>query len=101
MELKISLDYEELANEWQYRLITLLKQKMEHFNIEEETAKEIVGEFVFDLSMLHDHEAITVNGNSYNPRICFDDFDGNLITSDVETNLHEFAFDRTGEAYDD
>ena len=101
MELRISQDYEEIAMEWQYQLITLLKQKLEQFDVEEETAKEIVGEFVFDLSVLHDQGEITVNGNSYNPRICFDDFADNLVSTEDDTNLHEYAFDRVGEAYAD
>ena len=101
MELKISTDYEELANTWQYQLITLLKAKMELFDVEEEKAKEIIGEFVFDLAILHDQGEISVNGNVFNPRICFDDFAGNLIASDEQTNLHEFAFASTGEAFGD
>ena len=101
MELKFTPDYEELAIAWQYHLITLLKQKMEQFDVEPETAKEIIGEFIFDMSILHDQEAIQVNGDSYNPRICFDDFAGNLLACDVETNLHDTAFGNTGEAYAD
>lgn len=101
MELKISTDYEELANSWQYQLIILLKAKMELFDVEEEKAKEIIGEFVFDLAVLHDQGEISVNGTAFNPRICFDDFAGNLISSDEPSNLHEFAFASTGEAFGD
>jgi len=99
MNLKISEDYEELAIEWQYQLIILLKEKLEKFGVDEEKAKEIVGEFIFDLSMLHDQEEIKVNGKSYNPRISFNDFSNNLISSDEESNLHEYAFGSTSEAY--
>ena len=99
MEIKISEEYEELAIEWQYRLIELLKEKLGKHGVDEDIAKEIVGEFIFDMSMLHDQEEIKVNGKSYNPKICFDDFSGNLVSSDEESNLHEYAFGSTSEAY--
>ena len=99
MELKITEDYEEIAIEWQYRLVELLKEKLEKFGVNKERAKEIVGEFIFDLSMLHDQEELKVNGKSYKPRISFDDFSGNLISSDEESSLHEYAFGSTSEAY--
>ncbi|MCP4486463.1 MAG: hypothetical protein GY820_03955 [Gammaproteobacteria bacterium] len=101
MELKITEDYEELATEWQYQVIEILKNKLQSNGVSSEIAKEIVGEFIFDLSMLHDQEEIKVESKSYNPRICFYDFDGKLIATDEETNLHEYAFGSTSEAYGD
>lgn len=99
MQLKISEEYEELAIEWQYRLIELLKEKLAKHGLHDEKAKEIVEDFIFDVSMLHDQEEIRVNGKSYNPRISFNDFSGNLVSSDEESNLHEYAFGSTSEAY--
>ncbi len=99
MKLEISEDYEDLATEWQYQLILLLKQALEKKGISTDIAKDIIGEFVFDLSMLHDQGEIKVEGKSYNPRLSFDDFSGSLITSDEETNLHEYAFGSTSEAF--
>jgi len=49
--------------------------------------------------MLHDQEEIKVNGKSYKPRIGFYDFGENLVSSDEESNLHEYAFGSTIEAY--
>ena len=99
MELKISEEYEELAIEWQYRLVKLLKEKLAKNNVDKEIAKEIVGEFIFDMSMLHDQEEIRVNGKSYNPRISFDDFSGNLVSSDEESNLHDYASGNISSVY--
>jgi hypothetical protein len=99
VKLEISEDYEDLATEWQYQLILLLKQALEKKGISTDIAKDIIGEFVFDLSMLHDQGEIKVEGKSYNPRLSFDDFSGSLITSDEETNLHEYAFGSTSEAF--
>jgi hypothetical protein len=99
MELKISDEYEQLAIEWQHKMIAILKEKLSKFDVENDLATEIVGEFAFDFAMLHDQEEIRVNGKSYNPRIVFDDNSGNLISSEEESNLHEYAFESTSEAY--
>lgn len=99
MDLELSEGYEELAIEWQYKIIEILKSKLKSNGVADETAKEIVGEFIFDLSMLHDQEEIKIEGQSYNPRISFYDFKGKLISSDEESNLHEYAFGSTSEAY--
>jgi len=99
MELQISEEYEELAIEWQYQMIQILKDKLSKFGVNEDKAKEIVGEFAFDFAMLHDQEEIKVNGKSYKPRIGFYDFGENLVSSDEESNLHEYAFGSTIEAY--
>ena len=99
MELKTSDEYEQLAIEWQHQLITILKDKLSKFDVETDLAKEIVGEFAFDFAMLHDQGEITVNDKAYIPRIGFDDFNGNLISSEEESNLHEYAFESTSEAY--
>ncbi|MGE0920088.1 hypothetical protein, partial [Trichlorobacter lovleyi] len=53
----------------------------------------------FDLSMLHDQGEIRHQGKDYNPRIAFDNFSGKLICSSEESNLHEYAFGNTSEAY--
>ncbi len=99
MELQLSEEYEELAIEWQYQMIMILKGKLAKFGVSEDKAKEIVGEFAFDFAMLHDQQEIKFNGKSYNPRISFYDFGGILISSDEESDLHEYAFGSTSEAY--
>lgn len=99
MKLETSEKYEDLATEWQYQLILLLKQVLEKKGIATDMAKDIVGEFVFDLSMLHDQGEIKVEGKTYNPKLAFDNFNGALIASDDESNLHEYAFGSTSEAF--
>ena len=101
MELRTTDEYEQLAVEWQHQMIAILKAKLSKFDVDDEVAQEIVGEFAFDFAMLHDQQEVTVNGQSYNPRIGFDDFEGNLISSEEPSNLHEYAFGSTSEAYSD
>ena len=91
--------YEELASEWQYQMIILLKDTLVKHGVPREKAKDIIGEFTFDFAMLHDQSEIRHEGKSYQPKICFDDFSGNLCMSSEETNLHEYAFGNTGEAF--
>jgi len=99
MEIDISESYEDIAAEWQYQMIVTLKETLKEKGISGEQAKDIIGDFAFNLSMLHDQGEIKVEGKSYNPRISFDNFNGKLITTDEETNLHEYAFGNTGEAF--
>jgi len=99
MDLIIDKDYEELALEWQYQLICILRDKLSKFGVANDIAKEIVGEFTFDLAMLHDQGEIKVNGKEFNPRIAFDNFSGALICSNEESNLHEYAYGSSSEAY--
>ncbi len=101
MKLVFNEACEEMAIEWQYQMILLLKKSLEKYKIAKGTAKEIVGEFVFDFAMLHDQHEIRINGKSYNPVICFDDFDGNLISTDEGFDLHDYAFGSTDEAFED
>ncbi|MCX7545208.1 hypothetical protein [Marinicella gelatinilytica] len=99
MKIKISEDYYDIAAEWQYQMIVILKETLKKKGIAGEKAKDIIGDFTFDFAMLHNQAEIRVQGKSYNPRISFDDFQGRLITTEEETNLHEYAFGNTSEAF--
>lgn len=99
MKLEISEDYYDLAAEWQYQLIVLLKNTLKEKGIEGEKAIDIIGDFAFNFSILHDQGEIKIDGKSYNPRIAFDNFNGSLIATDEDTYLHEYAFGNTSEAF--
>lgn len=101
MKLEISEEYEELATEWQYQMILILKSTLAKFDVSDDQAKEIAGEFAFDFAMLHDQEELKYNGNLYNPRICFYDFNETLFSSDEDSNLHEHALGSVRDAYQD
>lgn len=99
MEIQISEEYEELSAEWQYQMILILKEVLAKQGIDGDKAKDIIGDFTFDFAMLHDQGEIKLEGNSYNPRISFSDFQGKLLTTDEETSLHDYAFGSTSEAF--
>ncbi len=46
MNLEIKEDYEELAIEWQYQLILILKETLARKGIQDAVAKDIIGDFV-------------------------------------------------------
>ncbi|WP_415776318.1 hypothetical protein ACMYQ1_09960 [Shewanella oncorhynchi] len=76
-----------------------LRDKLNKFGVADDVAKEVVGEFAFDLAILHDQGEIRVNGKDYSPRIAFDNFSNALICTNEESNLHEYAFGSTSEAF--
>ena len=101
MEIVIDDSFEELAAEWQYQMIEILKAALNKYGIEKDTAKEICGDFAFDLAMLQDQGQIKVNREEYRPVICFDNMDGKLkYNSDEDFQLHDYAFGNADEAFD-
>jgi len=93
--------YEELAAEWQYQMLKLLKVKLILNQVPLETAKEICGDFAFDLAMLQDQGRINVNEAKYRPVICFDDSKEQLhFNSAKQFQLHEYAYGKNSELFE-
>ncbi len=101
MKLELSADYYELASEWQKSLTRLLEAELCKRGIDPDTAQDICGDFIFNVSMLHDQGEIKHGSAEYNPRICFHDFNESLLSIDEDTYLHEFAFKSVATAFDD
>ncbi len=99
MKYSVSEEYYELANEWQRQIVDLLKDTLMKEGVAKDSAEDIVGEFLFNLSMLHDQGEIRINSKEYNPKICFDDYEGTIIGTDEDTYLHEYAFGLTKDAF--
>ncbi len=101
MEILIDQTYEEVAAEWQYRMIEMLKETLAKYKIEKGKSKDICGDFAFDLAMLQDQGQIEVNGEEFRPVICFDNFEGVLkYNSDDDFQMHDYAFGNTDEAFE-
>lgn len=101
MEVIFDDDYEEMAAEFQYQQVRLLKAALKRHGISKEVAKQICGDFTFDLAMLLDQGEIEVNGETYSPCLAFmlDDED-TLFAHTDEVEYHEFAFGTTADVYD-
>lgn len=63
--------YEDLSGEFQERWIVLLRDCLRKHGIPHASAKEICGEFSFDLSMLFDQGAFERQGKTYRPVVAF------------------------------
>ena len=101
MKINTSEKYEELAAEWQFQILKVLREKMLKHGVPVETAKEICGEFAFDIAMLQDQGEIKSNGIEYRPVICFDDLVGELYyNSDEQFQLHDYAFGNNDEVFE-
>ena len=101
MKFTVSENYEDLGAEFQYQWISLLKDSLKKHGIADETAKEICGDFTFDLSMLLDQGDITHNGISYRPVISFAPDEESLLMQNPEFEYHEYAFGNISEAFDE
>jgi len=102
MEIIINEKYGELAVEWQYQMLCILKESLKKHSIENSKAKDICGDFTFDFAMLQDQGEIRVEKEQYRPVICFENTKEELIyNSDDNIQLHEYAFGNTDEAFEE
>lgn len=101
METSIE-EYEDLCAAFQRQWIELLRDTLRKHKVSAATAKEICGDFSFDLSMLIDQGELEHDGTSYRPIIAFtdDEEEPRVIVRTDGPALHEYAFGTTAEAYE-
>jgi hypothetical protein len=102
MKIVQSDKYEDLCAEFQYQWIIRLRDTLKKHGVPTETAKEICGDFSFDLSMLLDQGEIDHERVSYRPVVAFTDDadDPTLIIQDGLFEFHEYAFGTTDEVFE-
>lgn len=101
MEVVMDDTYEQLAAEWQFQMIEILKRTLHKYGVDFKKAKDICGDFAFDLAMLQDQGQIKLDRDEYRPVICFDNMDGKLkYNSNNDFQLHDYAFGNTDEAFE-
>jgi hypothetical protein len=100
MKVEFDEKYEQIAAEFQYEQILLLKATLERHGIARDLAKKICGDFSFDLAMLFDQGEIVVDGEAYAPCLAFTADDETLYAQPPEIEYHEYAFGTTAEAYE-
>lgn len=102
MKVKLSEDsYERLWLNWQFKLAVSLKSVLANRDISGELAKDVVGEFLFAVSMTHDQHGLDIDGKTVMPRLGFVDETDTLITTDGDTYMHEAAFAMAHDAFGD
>ena len=100
--MQVKLDderYEDLWLEWQHDVAVCLKEALKESKIKGDQAHEIVGNFLFSLSMVHDQVGVELKNNTFTPRLGFVDEAGVLITSSEDSHMHEAAFGNADEAF--
>jgi len=101
MQILLNNDlYEPLAAEFQYEQVRILKRILEKFGISGEKAKEITGEFTFELAMLFDQGEFDLEGETYRPSITFTSDEETHIAQPAEIDFHEYAFGTTAEVFE-
>jgi hypothetical protein len=92
--------YESLAAKFQHEQVKILKQILKKFEITGNKAKEISGEFTFDLAMLIDQGEFDCEGETYRPSITFTADEETYIAQPAEIDFHEYAFGTTAEVFE-
>jgi hypothetical protein len=95
--------YEDLCAQFQYEWIRSLRRTLAKYNIPDEVAKNICGEFSFDLSMLFDQGDIVYEGQGYRPVVAFTDDheeESTLVIHEHGVEFHEYAFGTTADVYE-
>ena len=99
--MKLQLDdldtFEFLSKEWLFEVGCILKEHLLEAGLSEEMSKEVCGNTLFDIGMLHDQHGL--DGEWSNaisdpilPRLGFVNTDGDLVTVNEDTYHHEYVF---------
>jgi len=90
--------YDEVAAEYQYRMLEILNATLEKFGVASDTRKDICGEFAFDFGMLHDQGELRVGGVNYCPKV---HFNGEATLEPTDTfEFHEYAFGNAADLFE-
>ena len=92
--------YEQLAAQFQYHQIAMLRAALTKHGIAPALALEICGDFTFDLSMLLDQGEIELEGQGYRPTIAFTADEENFLVQPDDVEYHQHAFNSTQEVFE-
>ena len=92
--------YEALAEKFQREQVDLLKQTLSKYGVEYAVAKEICGEFSFDLAMLFDQGELSLDKEIFRPVVAFTSDEENFFVQPAGVAFHEYAFGTVADAYD-
>lgn len=92
--------YEELAAQFQYQQILILKNTLKKYGVLGELAKEICGDFSFDLAMLIDQGELDSGGETYRPSIAFTSDEEVYFVQTEEVEFHEYAYGTTANIFE-
>ena len=90
--------YEDLAMEFQYRVVEALDAILKKKGIADKERLDICGELSFDIAMILDDRPIEFGGKEYQSTVCFEK-DGRLFIN-AGVLLHEYAFGVASDYFD-
>ena len=100
MEIIDKEKYEALAEKFQREHVDRLKQTLSKFGVGHTVAKEICGEFSFELSMLFDQGELTLEKEIFRPVVAFTSDEETFLVQPASVAFHEYVFGTVADAYD-
>jgi hypothetical protein len=92
--------YQHLAAEFQRQQILMLKKTLEKYAVQPELAKNICGDFTFDLSIMLDQGEIELDGEAFRPGIAFTADEEDYYVQPADVEYHEYAYGTTSEIFE-
>jgi hypothetical protein len=101
--LSVVLDerYAELAAQFQRTQISMLRTVLKKYGVVGQSARDICGEFSFDLAMLFDQGELDLGGESYRPCVTFTADEDTYYVQTADIEYHEYAFGTTAEIFEE
>src|SRR3970282_1053875 len=100
MAILVNDKYKLLAAKFQYQQILMLKQTIEKYGVQSELAKNICGDFTFDLSVMFDQGEIELDGETFRPCIAFTADEEDYYVQPADVEYHEYAYGTTNEVFE-
>jgi hypothetical protein len=100
--LRVVLDerYADLAAQFQRAQIAMLRDTLKKYGVVGNAARDICGEFSFDLAMVFDQGELDLDGSSYRSCVTFTADEEVFYVQPVDVQYHEYAFGTTAEVFE-
>ena len=100
MSVVLDERYADLAAQFQRAQISILRNTLKKYGVVGKAARDICGEFSFDLAMLFDQKANDAEGESHRPCVAFTADEETFYVQPADIEYHEYAFGTTAEVFE-
>jgi len=101
MDVVLDDRYGDLAAEFQREQVRALRRALLKYRVEPGLAKQICGEFSFDLAMMFDQGEFDLGGETYRPCVAFTADEEVFYVQPASIEYHEYAFGTTAEIFEE
>lgn len=100
--LSVVLDdrYADLAAQFQRTQIAMLRSTLKKYGVVGEAARQICGDFSFDLAVLFDQGELDLDRVTYRPCVAFTPDEETFYIQPAEVEYHDYAFGTTAEIFE-